>query len=53
MAWDIRPRTSRLRLPPITGPAMALIDVANTVMPRMMIEAANSRAAVVCGVISP
>ncbi|MNT09857.1 hypothetical protein D3C72_1446600 [compost metagenome] len=53
MAEENLPLTSRFRLPPITGPAIALTDVANTVMPRMIIDAVNSRAVSVWGVISP
>ena len=45
MAVENRPLTRRFRLPPITGPAMALTEVANTVMPRMIIDAVNNLAA--------
>ncbi|MNE81198.1 hypothetical protein D3C87_2131460 [compost metagenome] len=53
MAVENLPLTSRFKLPPITGPAIALMDVANTVMPRMIIDAVNSLAVMLCGVMSP
>ena len=53
MAVENLPLTSRFRLPPITGPAIALMEVAKIVMPRMIIDAVKSRAVPVCGVMSP
>ncbi len=41
MGLDNLPLTRRCTLPPMMGPAIALIDVAKTVMPRIMIDAVN------------
>src|SRR3546814_19659768 len=53
MTFDRRPLTRRFRLPPIIGPIIALIEVANTVIPMIMMDTVNSLLATVCGVISP